>query len=305
MTHGAPCVTVKYAFTKPQLNTIGNVMKNTLEHIVNAHFPLITDRFNYKRGSIIGFATGYQKATCSVLLAIKLKDINLCTSFNNKTDYIEKYTEYITKVFYNYKDNTNFNQLVSILVENITPKINKLFEKRKKEIDRLCVFEYARYKQANKHEFTKILKVDNEEYLINTYYRATDKYKESPRYISRTKNKTSFIITKKNISDCLNDLEETFILNDKQREEILIRLNRIINHDVKVVSTQSIDITQNDLECIKKGLEDALNYQTKHVVDNNITVKEKWKKYNTSPDTYAAWLIVNNHLVLMQKPFKS
>ena len=147
--------------------------------------------------------------------------------------------------------------------------------------------------------------IDNEEYLINTYYRAIDKYKESPRYISRTKNKTSFIITKKNISDCLNDLEETFILNDKQREEILIRLNRIINHDVKIVSTQSIDITQNDLECIKKGLEDALNYQTKHVVDNNITVKEKWKKYNTSPDTYAAWLIVNNHLVLMQKPFKS
>ena len=112
MTHGAPCVTVKYAFTKPQLNTIGNVMKNTLEHIVNAHFPLITDRFNYKQGSIIGFATGYQKATCSVLLAIRLKDIHLCTSINNKTDYIEKYTEYITKVYYNYKDNTNFNQLV-------------------------------------------------------------------------------------------------------------------------------------------------------------------------------------------------
>ena len=302
---GDPCGAINYTFTKPQRNAKGYIMQDTLEHIVSTHFPLITDRFNYKLGSILGFSIGYSRSTYSVILSIKLKDICLYTSVNNETDYINKYTEYTTKVFYNYKDNTNFNQLVSILIENITPRINKLFEKRKKDIDRLCELEYARYKKPHKNEFTKILGDYNKKILINVYYTETDKYKKSFRYISRNRNKPSFIITKETISDCLNDLEETFILNDKQREEILIRLNHVINHNVKVAPTQSIDITQNDLECIKKGLEDALNYQTKHVTDNSITTKEKWKRYNTSPDTYAAWLIVNNHLVLMQKPLKS
>ena len=126
---GDPCGAINYTFTKPQRNAIGYIMQDTLEHIVSTHFPLITDRFNYKLGSILGFSIGYSRSTYSVILSIKLKDICLYTSVNNETDYINKYTEYITKVFYNYKDNTNFNQLVSILIENITPRINKLFKK--------------------------------------------------------------------------------------------------------------------------------------------------------------------------------
>ena len=59
---------------------------------------------------------------------------------------------------------------------------------------------------------------------------------------------------------------------------------------------QSSIITLRDLETIKKGLEVALELQTKRVVNNSLTKEEKWKQHCLYPDTYNAWLLVTNSI---------
>ncbi len=65
---------------------------------------------------------------------------------------------------------------------------------------------------------------------------------------------------------------------------------------------QSSIITLRDLETIKKGLEVALELQTRKVVDNSLTKEKKWERYCLYPDTYNAWLIVTNEI--QNKHFK-
>ena len=98
----------------------------------------------------------------------------------------------------------------------------------------------------------------------------------------------------------VKDIEENLIINERQRDAILKQLDFLSGpsneSDVYtniITQSKSFTISSDELGCIKKGLEAALEFRTKHIVDNSLTKEEKWKKHCLDTNIYDAWLTIN------------
>lgn len=289
-------------------------MKNqSLEDIVVTHFPLIIDKFNFTTGTLKGISFGFSMTHYSAILHIyqPVSPTGKSTTYKTKKIALDKYRKFVTKYLSEYINNTHFETLYNKLIENIIPKIEKTLESRENAINKLCEFTHARFKIIDKHEYVRLFKSSNE--LCRITYASTDISKRKPRYVSIKRNKRNDLnvaVTKANIPLIMEDIETNLIINDNQRKMIIEQLNLLASptngYDTYTENItppgQSRTITLRDLETIKKGLEVALELQTKRVVDNSLTNEEKWKQHCLYPDTYNAWLIVTN--AIQNKHFK-
>ena len=199
------------------------LMQNqSLEYIVKTYFPLIEDKFNFRLGTVKGICISYNKNSFSVY--IFNANTSSTTSAITKDLLLEKFIDIVRRHLSNYADSPYLDMLLQILVENITPKVEKLFEKRKNDIDKLCEFTHARFKKQQGHDYTKIIDKENE-YLAGVYYTSIDRNKENPFY---NNGSTHLQITAQNIPLITRLIEERYILNDVQRKEINKRLNNLV-----------------------------------------------------------------------------
>ncbi len=285
----------------------------SLEYIVNTHFPLIKDKFNFSMGSLRGisftFSVSRYSAQMSIYPPISLS--GKLISYKTKEVALEKYKKIVKEHLSEYIDSIHFDLLYNKLIENVIPKIEKSLESRKNAINKLCVFTHARFKKMEKNEYTRLFK-DGTNELCRITYSSADKARCKPRFICvKYKNKNqSIAVTLVNIPAIMEDIETNLIINDNQRKMIMEQLNFLIGptdgYDTCTENItppdQSSIITLRDLETIKKGLEVALELQTRKVVDNSLTKEKKWERYCLYPDTYNAWLIVTNEI--QNKHFK-
>ena len=257
------------------------MQNQSLEYIVKTYFPLIEDKFNFRLGTVKRISVSYNKKYFSVYI------INTNTSSSTtaitKDLLLEKYINNIRQYLTNNVNNPHFNTLLQILIKNITPKVEKLFERRKTNIDELCKFECARYRNPQHHDYSKILSKENE-YLINVYYTSIDKYKENPKY---NIGKNNLQVTVQNISKIMQLLEDKYILNNVQRKEILIRLNNLaigksINQDKGIPINLSFDELKTLTSAIAIRLCDESDEKAQ--VDNNYKDMSLDEQVNNHPN---------------------
>ena len=257
-------------------------MKNqSLEYIVKTYFPLIEDKFNFRLGTVKGISVSYNKKSFSVYIINK--NTSLSTTAITKDLLLEKYINIIKQYLTSHVDNPHFDTLLQILMKNITPKVEKLFERRKTNIDELCKFECARFRNPQYHDYSKILSKENK-YLINVYYTSTDRYKETPMF---NIGKNNLQVTVQNISKIMQLLEDKYILNNVQRKEILIRLNNLalgksINQDKGIPINLSFDELKTLTSAISIRLCDESDEKAQ--VDNNYKDMSLDERVNNHPN---------------------
>ena len=281
------------------------MQNQSLEYIVITHFPLIEDKFNFRLGTVKGISFGYNIAGYSTKISI-YSPVSLTPkiiTYTTKEKALENYRKIVTEYFSEYVNNNHLDLLYNELISVIIPKIDAALENRKNDINKLCKFTHARFKIIDKHEYVRLFKSSNE--LCRISYASTDISKRKPRYVSIKRNKRNDLnvaVTKADIPLIMEDIETNLIINDNQRKMIIEQLNLLASptngYDTYTENitppNQSRTITLRDLETIKKGLEVALELQTRKVVDNSLTKEKKWERYCLYPDTYSAWLIVTN-----------
>ena len=257
------------------------MQNQSLEYIVKTYFPLIEDKFNFRLGTVKGISVSYNKKTFSVYI------INTNTSSSTtaitKDLLLEKYINIIKQYLTSHVDNPHFDTLLQILMKNITPKVEKSFEKRKTSIDVLCEFECARFRNPQYHDYSKILGKENE-YLINVYCTSTDRYKENPIF---NNGEINLQITMQNIPLITRLMEEKYILNDVQRKEISKRLNNLvlrksINQDKGIPINLSFDELKTLTSAISIRLCDESDEKAQ--VDNNYKDMSLEDRANNHPN---------------------
>ena len=271
----------------------------SLEYIVNTHFPLIKDKFNFSKGTLKGVSFVYRSnyMTPAILL---FGAKNTSTTYMTKEAALEKYLAIIKEHLSEYINNIYLEMLYNKLIESVIPKIEKSLENRKKAIDKLCEFKYARYRIANKYEFVKLFDDDNQ--ICQITYLANDKNKTKPRY-GLTKNKNrSIAITHVNIPAIMEDIETNLIINEEQKRVILEQLNFLVGptdgyDEPTKENILPVTISQDLLQSIEDELERALNKQVKDKRINwkllpELTTQEKWEHYGDH-ETYQTWLRVH------------
>lgn len=277
-------------------------MKNqSLEDIVVTHFPLIIDKFNFTTGTLKGISFGFSMTHYSAILHIyqPVSPTGKSTTYKTKKIALDKYRKFVTKYLSEYINNTHFETLYNKLIENIIPKIEKTLESRENAINKLCEFTHTRFKKIERHEYTRLFN-DNSNDICRITYASPDKAKCKPKYICVKHNKINIAVTKANIPLIMKDIEENLIINERQRDAILKQLDFLSGpsneSDVYtniITQSKSFTISSDELGCIKKGLEAALEFRTKHIVDNSLTKEEKWKKHCLDTNIYDAWLTIN------------
>ena len=286
------------------------MQNQSLKYIVKTYFPLIEDKFNFRLGTVKGVSFNYSATKYEAIISIysPISPTNKTLTYRSKEKALKKYREIITEYFSEYVNNTHFELIYNELISVIIPNIDAALENRKNDINKLCEFTHARFKIIDKHEYVRLFKGLNELYRIS--YASTDISKRKPRYASIKRNKRNkrndltVAVTKANIPLIMEDIETNLIINDNQRKMIIEQLNLLASptdgYDTCTENItppdQSSIITLRDLETIKKGLEVALELQTRKVVDNSLTKEKKWERYCLYPDTYNAWLIVTNEI---------
>ncbi len=253
----------------------------SLEYIVKTYFPLIEDKFNFRLGTVKGICISYNKKSFSVY--IFNANTSSSTTAITKDLLLEKFIDIVRRHLSNYADSPYLDMLLQILVENITTKVDKLFERRKSNIDKLCEFTHARFKKQQGHDYTKIIDKENE-YLAGVYYTSIDRNKENPFY---NNGSTHLQITTQNISMIMQVLEDKYILNDVQRKEILIRLNNLalgksINQDKGIPINLSFDELKTLTSAISIRLCDESDEKAQ--VDNNYKDMSLDERVNNHPN---------------------
>ena len=198
------------------------MQNQSLEYIVKTYFPLIEDKFNFRLGTVKRVSVSYNKKYFSVYIT-NTNTLSATTAIT-KDLLLEKYINNIRQYLTNNVNNPHFDTLLQILIKNITPKVEKLFERRKTDIDVLCEFECARFRNPQYHDYSKILGKENE-YLINVHYTSIDRNKKNPMF---NNGEINLQITAQNIPLITRLIEERYILNDVQRKEISKRLNNLV-----------------------------------------------------------------------------
>ena len=253
----------------------------SLEYIVKTYFPLIEDKFNFRLGTVKGICISYNKNSFSVYIFNANRSSS--TTAITKDLLLEKFIDIVRRHLSNYADSPYLDMLLQILVENITTKVDKLFERRKNDIDKLCEFTHARFKKQQGHDYTKIIDKENE-YLAGVYYTSIDRNKENPFY---NNGSTHLQITTQNISMIMQVLEDKYILNDVQRKEILVRLNNLaLGKPVNQNNDIPISLTINELKTLTSAIAFRLCDESdeKALVDNNYKNMSLDERTNNHPN---------------------
>ena len=257
------------------------MQNQSLEYIVKTYFPLIEDKFNFRLGTVKGICISYNKNSFSVY--IFNANTSSSTTAITKDLLLEKYIDIVRRHLSNYADSPYLDMLLQILVENITTKVDKLFERRKNDIDKLCEFTHARFKKQQGHDYTKIIDKENK-YLAGVYYTSIDRNKENPFY---NNGSTHLQITTQNISMIMQVLEDKYILNDVQRKEILVRLNNLaLGKPVNQNNDIPISLTINELKTLTSAIAFRLCDESdeKALVDNNYKNMSLDERTNNHPN---------------------
>ena len=217
---------------------IGRYIMRSLEAIVKKHFPLYVDRFNFRLQTIKYVQVVLNSNTATTSIAVTHDNL---FGYPPKTyvwyyedDAVEILKKIIGEVLFPELQKTpNFKMLLDALLEGYSHKLNVIINRKKKKLDKMCEFEYVRFKKepyttnyeycryVSRKSFSGILG------LIKPVKRGRVVFKEfgpdsKKRYVTVLEE------TKEKI---YNYYHHTLILNDKQKELIKIAIDKAIEYN--------------------------------------------------------------------------
>jgi hypothetical protein len=152
--------------------------------------------------------------------------------------YVDDAVEILKKIigevlFPELQKSPNFKMLLAALLEGYSHKLNIIINRKKKKLDKMCEFEYVRFKKepyTTNYEYCRF--VSRNSYcgiigLMRPYYRGKVKFKE---FGPDSKKRYVFVLdeTKEKI---YNYYHHTLILNDKQKELVIIAIDKAIEYN--------------------------------------------------------------------------
>ena len=210
----------------------------SLEAIVKEHFPLYVDRFNFRLQTIkyVQVVLSSNTATTSIVVTHD----NLF-GYPPKTyvwyyedDAVEILKKIIGEVLFPELQKTpNFKMLLDALLEGYSHKLNVIINRKKKKLDKMCEFEYVRFKKepyttnyeycryVSRKSFSGILG------LIKPVKRGRVVFKE----FGPDSKKQYVTVLEETKEKIYNYYHHTLILNDKQKELIKIAIDKAIEYN--------------------------------------------------------------------------
>lgn len=214
------------------------IIMNSLEAIVYEHFPLYADRFNFRLQTIkyVHVVLNSNSATASIAV---IQDNLFGYTPKSYVWYSEDGAVEILKkiigevLFPELQKSPNFKMLLAALLEGYSYKLKVITNKKKKKLDKMCEFEYVRFKKepyTTNYEYCRF--VSRNSYcgiigLMKPKYRGKVRFKE---FGSDSKNRYVTVLEKTK-EKIYNYYHHTLILNDKQKELIKIAIDKAIEYN--------------------------------------------------------------------------
>lgn len=210
----------------------------SLEAIVKEHFPLYVDRFNFRLQTIKYVQVVLNSNTATTSIAVVHNNLfgypPKTYVWYSEDDAVEILKKIICEVvFPELQNNPHFGKLVNVLLDGYTCKLNIISDRKKKKLDKMCEFEYARFKKepyttnyeycrfVSRNSFSGILglikPVKNSRVLFREF--GPDSKSRYVTVLDKTKEKI------------YNYYHHTLILNDKQKELIKIAIDKAIEYN--------------------------------------------------------------------------
>jgi len=210
----------------------------SLEAIVYEHFPLYADRFNFRLQTIKYVQVVLNSNTATTNIVITHDNLFGYPPKTYVWYYVDDAVEILKKIigevlFPELQKSPNFKMLLAALLEGYSHKLNIIINRKKKKLDKMCEFEYVRFKKepyTTNYEYCRF--VSRNSYcgiigLMRPDYRGKVKFKE---FGPDSKKRYVFVLdeTKEKIYNYYN---HTLILNDKQKELIKIAIDKAIEYN--------------------------------------------------------------------------
>ena len=210
----------------------------SLEAIVYEHFPLYADRFNFRLQTIKYVQVVLNSNTATTSITITHDNLfgypPKTYVWYSEDDAVEILKKIIGEVLFpELQKSPNFKMLLAALLEGYSHKLNVIINRKKKKLDKMCEFEYVRFKKepyTTNYEYCRF--VSRNSYcgiigLVKPNRRGKVLFKEFGPDLTR-RYVTVLEKTKEKIYSYYSN---TLILNDKQKELIKIAIDKAIEHN--------------------------------------------------------------------------
>ena len=217
---------------------IGFYIMNSLEAIVKKHFPLYTNRFNFRLQTIKYVQVVLNSITATTSITVTQDNLfgypPKTYVWYSEDDAVEILKKIIGEVLFpELQKSPNFKMLLAALLEGYSYKLRIISNKKKKKLDKMCEFEYVRYKRVpytTNFEYGKL--VTKNSYcgvlgLVTFGKSGKVRFKE---FGPDSKNRcvTASVETKDKIYEYYHD---TLILNVKQEELIKNAIDKAVKYN--------------------------------------------------------------------------
>ena len=214
------------------------IIMNSLEAIVNKHFPLYVDRFNFTLQTIKYVLVVLNSRAATTSIAVTQDNLFGYTPksyvWYSEDDAVEILKKIIGEVLFpELRKSPNFKVLLDAILEGYSHKLKVITNKKKKKLDKMCEFEYVRFKKepyTTNYEYCRF--VSRNSYcgiigLMKPKYRGKVRFKE---FGPDSKNRYVTVLEKTK-EKIYNYYHHTLILNDKQKELIKIAIDKAIEYN--------------------------------------------------------------------------
>ena len=217
---------------------IGFYIMNSLEAIVKKHFPLYTNRFNFRLQTIKYVQVVLNSITATTSITVTQDNLfgypPKTYVWYSEDDAVEILKKIIGEVLFpELQKSPNFKMLLDALLEGYSHKLKVISNKKNKKLDKMCEFEYVRFKKqpyTTNYEYCRF--VSRNSYcgiigIMKPKYRGKVGFRE---FGPDSKNRYVPILeeTKEKIYSYYSN---TLILNDKQKELIKIAIDKAIEYN--------------------------------------------------------------------------
>ncbi len=210
----------------------------SLEAIVKEHFSLYVDRFNFRLQTIKYVQVVLNSITATTSITVTQDNLfgypPKTYVWYSEDDAVEILKKIIGEVLFpELQKSPNFKMLLAALLEGYSHKLNVITNRKKKKLDKMCEFEYVRFKKepyTTNFEYRKLVSRNSFSGILGLI-----KPVKSSRVLFRefgpdSKNRY-VVVSKKNRDEIYQYYCNTLVVNDKQKELIKIAIDKAIEYN--------------------------------------------------------------------------
>ena len=210
----------------------------SLEAIVKKHFPLYTNRFNFRLQTIKYVQVVLNSITATTSITVTQDNLfgypPKTYVWYSEDDAVEILKKIISEVLFpELQKSPNFKVLLDALLEGYSHKLKVITDKKKKKLDKMCELNYVRFKKepyTTNYEYRKLVSRNSFSGILGLI-----KPVKSGRVLFREfgpDSKSRYVAVLDETKEKIyNYYHHTLILNDKQNELIKIAIDKAIEYN--------------------------------------------------------------------------